>query len=67
MAAGDEFEVKVYNAIEEILKAEKLGIIPKCAKLFHHKSYYSKDRDSDIITDISIEIYMPETSRANAS
>src|ERR687884_980002 len=60
--AGEQFELDVYKAVEEILYAEKLGIVPSCCKLFHHKGYYSKDRDSEIITDISIEIYMPNAS-----
>jgi len=56
---GDRFEEKVFRAIEAELKGDRLGLSPSSAKIFHKKAYHSKDRGSDIIVDVSIEIWLP--------
>lgn len=59
-AKGNAFEERVFVAIEDELKNERLIVLPKQAKLHHKKSYYSKDRNADIITDVSIEVFLPD-------
>jgi hypothetical protein len=56
---GDAFENKAYEAIKLELSEKRLGIMPECAKLFTKKAYYSRDRDANIIVDLSIEVTLP--------
>ena len=59
VAKGDIFEDKVFSNIKDLVDSGFLGLNPDCCRLFQKKGYYSKDRDSNIIVDISIEIWMP--------
>jgi len=56
---GDRFEDKVFSNISDLVESGYLGLNPDCCRLFQKKGYYSRDRDSDIIVDISIEVWMP--------
>jgi hypothetical protein len=60
---GDAFEQKVFNAIKEELSGEKLGLSPTTCQLYQKKSYYSRDRASGIIVDISIEVWLPNAEK----
>jgi len=53
----------VYSALNRELQGERLCVAPKHAKIFAKKSYYSRDRESQIVTDISIEVFLPERDR----
>lgn len=55
---GVKFEQKVFEILQEEINEESLGLIPNCCKIFTQKGYYSKDREKDIKTDISIEVYV---------
>ena len=63
VAKGDAFENRVFAAITDELNGDRLGLSPKAASAFQKKGYYSRDRDSDIIVDISIEIWLPNADR----
>lgn len=56
---GDDFEAKMYALFAAELKAGALGLNPDWSTIFRKKGYYSKDRGSDIIFDISIEVTRP--------
>jgi hypothetical protein len=56
---GDAFERRVFEALSVALAAERLGLVPKAANIYHKKPYYSRDRDSAIVVDISIEVTLP--------
>jgi hypothetical protein len=58
-AKGNAFEDQVYAAIKQELNAERLGLLPNSCEIFQKKGYYSRDRNSEIIVDISIEITQP--------
>jgi hypothetical protein len=60
---GDAFENKVYAHIKNLLDNGHLGLNSDSCKLFQKKGYYSRDRDSDIVTDISLELWMPDAER----
>lgn len=62
-ARGDDFEKRVYDALADELRNERLCASPKSAQIFRKKAYHSKDRDSDIITDVSIEVFLPGRQR----
>jgi hypothetical protein len=54
---GEPFEIKVKERLESELQSGKLGIMPECAKVFHHKSYFSQQRNKSIVVDVVIELY----------
>jgi hypothetical protein len=56
---GDAFEDEVFETLGVELKAGQLGIKPECATLIPHPSYYSRDREKDIVFDIGIEVRRP--------
>jgi len=62
-AKGDRFEQRVYNALRGELRKEALWGSSKNAKIFRKKAYFSRDRGSDIIADVSIEFYLPKRKR----
>jgi Restriction endonuclease len=54
---GNNFEVRVHKALEEELASGRLLFFPENCLLHRKKGYYSKDRDSKIVVDISIEVW----------
>lgn len=57
---GDEFEDRSYNIIEQALKNNDLGLIPKYCKIYRKKPYYSFRRKANIIFDLAIEVTPPK-------
>lgn len=57
---GNEFEEKSYYIIEQALKNDDLGLIPKYCKILKKPKYYSFRRKKDIIFDLSIEVTPPK-------
>lgn len=62
VAKGNKFEDEVFSAISAELTEGHLGLVDRHCKLFQKKGYYSRDRDSEIIVDISIEVWLPGAS-----
>lgn len=62
-AKGNDFENRVFDAIQDELAGDRLGLSPAHARAFKRKGYYSRDRDADIVTDISIEVWLPSADR----
>lgn len=56
---GDAFENKVFAMLKELIESGQLTIDRKNYRIFQKKGFYSKAQESDIIFDISIEVYMP--------
>ena len=59
---GDAFELKVYELLKAEIDAGNFAAKKECCKIHHRKGYYSKARESPIIFDIAIEIYLPGQS-----
>jgi hypothetical protein len=57
---GDTFENEIFNYLENALKNKQLGLDPEFCKIYRKKKYYSKDRKSDIIVDISLELWLKD-------
>ena len=62
-AKGDAFEARVYDALADELRNERLCVAPQHAKIFRKKAYYSRDRQAEITTDVSIEVFLPARKR----
>lgn len=60
---GNEFEDRAFEAIASELRNQRLPISPRLAKLFRGKAYYSRDRQSSIRVDISIEMFLPDKEK----
>ena len=59
---GNAFEDKVYKFIEDELADNRLHVIGNRSKLYQKKGYFSRDRQSEITTDTSIETFLPDAS-----
>lgn len=59
---GDSFEKLVYDVLKGILDNDEFFVNGKRSNLFWKKGYFSKDRRSEIITDLSIETYLPKSN-----
>ena len=57
---GTIFEKKVFLIVKKLLESGSFLYLPNSSKIFHQKEYYSKDRQSNIKVDISIEVYLPD-------
>ena len=62
-AKGNAFEDRVFEAIKYELKNNRLGLSPALALPFKKKGYYSRDRDSEIIIDVSVEVWLPSADK----
>ena len=62
VAKGDSLEDKTFDLLKEELEKGRLGIDASSGKIFKKKGYYSKDREKDIIVDISIEVWPPNAT-----
>lgn len=63
VAQGNAFEDRVFNAVKAELEGDPLGLSPASAKPFKKKGYYSRDRDADIVVDVSIEVWLPSADQ----
>ena len=60
---GDKFEDKSYDLIVKAIKNGELGIYGSTAKVQKKVGYYSKDREKEIIFDLSIEVWPKNAER----
>ncbi|UJB19194.1 MULTISPECIES: restriction endonuclease [Lysobacter] len=58
-AKGTAFEDRVHAALAKELANGRLGLNPSTATLHKQKGYYSRDRESHIVLDVSIEVWLP--------
>ncbi len=56
MAKGSQYEGQVADAVEVELVAGNYGIDPACAVIRRKPGYFSRDRNKDIVFDVSIEL-----------
>ena len=59
VSRGNQFEDRVFRALQNEVNAERLGLLPRQCALFQKKGYFSKDRNSNVVVDISIEVTIP--------
>lgn len=56
---GDKLENAIFNFFSEEILAGRYWVKQENCKIFMQKGYYSRDREKDIIFDVSIEVYLP--------
>lgn len=59
---GNKLEDAIYALFREEIDAGRFFSDKSCCKLYKKKGYYSKDRKSNIIFDVSIELFLPGAS-----
>ncbi|NDV84196.1 ImmA/IrrE family metallo-endopeptidase [Bacteroides sp. 51] len=59
---GDKLEEEVYSLLQGLLASDDYLANSKFCQIFKQKAYYSKDRDSNIIVDVSIEVTYPDAN-----
>ena len=60
---GTSYELQVFAAVENELHSGSLGLNPDLCSLYHQRGYYSRDREDEIVFDISIELFRAGASR----
>ncbi len=60
VAKGDALESQTFTLLKGELERGKLGIDSSSGRIFQKKGYYSKEREKEIIVDISIELWLPQ-------
>lgn len=60
---GDKFEDKSYDLIVRAIENGELGISKSTCKVQRKVGYYSKDREKEIIFDLSIEVWPEKAER----
>lgn len=53
--AWQNFELEVYEHMKKKVAGYKSTLSPRSAEVYHKKGYFSKDRNSEIIFDVSME------------
>lgn len=56
---GDALEDAIYQLISRMIEDGRFFARKSCCKIFRKKPYYSKDRKSEIVFDLAVEISLP--------
>lgn len=62
MNKGLTQELALYGAIRRELRKKRFGLLPECCEVFHQRAYFSRDRGTDIVVDVAIEVTLPGAS-----
>jgi hypothetical protein len=62
MVSGGQLEEDVYECLSALLSNGLLALDPGCTKIFRGKSYFSRERESLIQVDVSLEVTLPGTT-----
>lgn len=60
---GDELEQRIFELLEKEVENDSFPIKKANCKIFKKKGYHSKDRESQIIFDVSVEVYCPGSDK----
>ena len=55
---GKILEIQVYNAVKKMIEKNLFLVSMPNVRVFHNKAYFSKERNDNIIIDVSIEKYL---------
>jgi Zn-dependent peptidase ImmA (M78 family) len=62
VSKGDFLEEKVFDTFRREIEEDRFLVRMEQCKIHRKKGYYSKDRQSEIIFDVSIEAYYPDAT-----
>ncbi|WP_338880641.1 ImmA/IrrE family metallo-endopeptidase [Achromobacter veterisilvae] len=58
-AKGNSLERRIFELFKTEIDADRFWAKQDCCKIFWKKGYFSRDRGTDIIFDVAIEVYLP--------
>lgn len=61
-AKGERFEAHIHKAFSKLIEDGAFLFPADCCRIFRRKGYYSKDREREIVFDVSIEVFLPGQS-----
>jgi hypothetical protein len=56
MNTGEAQEIALYETIKRELRKKRFGLVPECCRVYRRRAYFSRDRNAEIVFDISIEV-----------
>jgi Zn-dependent peptidase ImmA (M78 family) len=59
---GDALEKRIYDFVSIEIEADRFLVKKEYCKIFRKKGYYSRDRETNILFDISVEIFLPDAN-----
>ena len=59
VSKGDALEERIFDLFKSEIDADAFLVRKECCRIFRRKPYYSRDRESNIVFDVSIEVYYP--------
>ncbi|MFY1853909.1 ImmA/IrrE family metallo-endopeptidase [Achromobacter xylosoxidans] len=59
LAKGNALERRIFELFKTEIDADRFWAKQECCKIFLKKGYFSRDRGTDIIFDVAIEVYLP--------
>ncbi|MDB5131672.1 MAG: hypothetical protein JWR02_1421 [Mucilaginibacter sp.] len=62
---GDLFEERAYHIIQTSIAEGNFGLLPESCRVSRKPPYFSKDREGDIIFDLSIEVWPKGAERCH--
>lgn len=63
---GDSFEIRIYELFRREIDADRFWVKKSNCKVYWKKGYYSRDREQEIIFDVSVEIFLPGAKEYSA-
>lgn len=58
-AKGDKLEIAIFDLLSQKISEDRFFARRECCSIYNQKGYYSRDRESEIIFDVAIEIREP--------
>lgn len=59
LAKGNSLERRIFELFKTEIDADRFWAKAECCKVHWKKGYFSRDRGTDIIFDVAIELYLP--------
>jgi Zn-dependent peptidase ImmA (M78 family) len=56
---GNDLEIRIFRLLQHEISQDRFLFKEKSCKIFQKKGYYSRDRDGEIVFDVSIEAFLP--------
>ena len=61
--SSDTLDARVYGLVQEAVEKGRFPFTKDACRFYLHKSYYSRERNGLIATDVAIELFLPGLTR----
>lgn len=59
LSKGNMLERRIFELFRTEIDADRFWARKECCKVYWKKGYFSRDRGSDIVFDVAVEVYLP--------